>query len=155
MTETQQLSRSFDDRLVEIIHQIVDARDAFASDDRHIIRSVDVRLEQVRARANSRSAQFRKERERVNSKVKRTLASAKQKAKSWKETGQSQKLRRYADQAEQFALAALFDANEAVDAALIAAMESLEARLLSHGAAQKERSQPQKPPRSPKTMELL
>jgi hypothetical protein len=139
MKEPEQLSRSFDDRLAEIIHQIVDARDAFASVDQHISRTVNIRLEQVRARAGARSAQFRKERERVNSKVKRTLANARQKAKNWKETGQSEKLRRYAEQAEQYALAALLDADEAVDAALIAAMESIEARLISDGAAMKTR----------------
>jgi DNA invertase Pin-like site-specific DNA recombinase len=140
MTGSEELSRSIDDRLGDIIHQIADARDAFASAAQHVSRTVDMRLEQVKARAGVRSAQFRKERNRVNSKVKRALANARQKLQRWKETGESEKLRRYADQAEQYALAALLNANEAIDNALIAAIESLEARLISDGATRKQRS---------------
>jgi hypothetical protein len=140
MTGPEELGKSIDDRLAEMIHLIADARDAFSSSAQHMTRTVDMRLEQVRARAGARSDQFQKERDRVNSKVKRALANARRKVQSWKESGQSAKLRRYADQAEQYALAALLNANEAVDNALIAAMESLEARLTCDGANRKPRS---------------
>jgi len=140
MTGPDQLSRSIDDRLAEIIHQVADTRDVFANAAQHLSRTVNVRLEQARAREGARNVQFQKERERVNSKVKRALANARQKVQRWKETGQSEKLRRYADQSEQYALAALQNANEAVDTALIAAMESLEARLISDDVTRKPRS---------------
>jgi len=132
-----QLSQNIDDRLAEIIGQISDARDAFGGIAQHASRTIEVKLEQVRTRAAARCAQFQKERERVNSKVKRALANAKQNLDAWKNSGQSERLRRYADQAEQYALAAILDANEAIDGALIAAMESLTARLIAERAVRK------------------
>src|SRR5258708_191236 len=126
-----QLSQSIDDRLAEIVCQITGARDAFTSVARHASRTVEVKLEQVRTRAAKRCAEFQKERERVNSKVKRALTDAKGKVGRWKEAGQTEKIGRYADQAEQYALAAILDASDAIDNALIAAMESLTARLIA------------------------
>jgi hypothetical protein len=132
-----QLSQCIDDRLAEIVRQISEARDAFTSVAWHASRAVEVKLEQVRTRAAARCAEFQKERERVNLKVKRVLTDAKGKVGEWKEAGQTEKLRRYADQAEQYALAAILDANDAIDNALIAAMESLTARLIADEAARK------------------
>jgi hypothetical protein len=132
-----QLSQSIDDRLTEIIRQISDARDAFGGIAHHASRTIEAKLEQVRGRAAVRCGQFQKEREKVNSKVKRALASAKQNLDEWKKSGQSEKLQRYADQAEQYALAEILDANDAIDCALIAAMESLTARLIAETAARK------------------
>ena len=128
-----QLSKCIDDRLAEIIHQVTDARDAFTNVAHHANRTVDAKLEQLRSRASARSSQFQKERERVNLKVKRALAHAKEMLEGWKDSGQTEKLRQYADQAEQYAMAAILDANDAVDAALIAAMDSLAARLMAEG----------------------
>jgi len=153
MTGAEQLSRSVDDRLAEIIHQIANARDAFTTELQHAGLAVSVKLEQLRARASTRCAQFQRERDRVNSKVKRELAHAREKVQSWRETGQSEKLRRYADQAERYALAALLNADEALDVALIAAMESLEARLI-YDATQKPRYEAHKPTRSRLSPEL-
>jgi gas vesicle protein len=132
-----QLSQCIDDRLAEIVRQITEARDAIASAARHGSRTVDVKLEQVRTRVAARSAEFQKERERVNSKVKRALADAKGKIGEWKEAGQTDKLRQYAAQSEHYALAAILDANDAIDDALIAAMESLTARLIADEAWRK------------------
>src|SRR5579872_2058364 len=132
-----QLSQCIGDRLEEMIRQVSDARDAFAGIAHHASRTIEVKLEQVRSRASARCGQFQKEREKVNSKVKRALASAKQNLDEWKKAGQSEKLRRYADQAEQYALAAILDADDAIDCALIAAMESLTARLVAETAARK------------------
>jgi len=126
-----QLSQCIDDRLAEIVGQITEARHAFTSVARHARWAVQVKLEQVRTRAAARSAECQKERERVNSKVKRALTDAKGKVGGWKEAGQTEKLQRYADQAEQYALAAILDANDAIDNALIAAMESLTVRLIA------------------------
>ena len=72
----QQLSRCIDDRLAEIIRQITDARNAFTSVGQHVNWAVEVKLEQIRTRTSARNGQFQKERERVNSKVKRVLANA-------------------------------------------------------------------------------
>jgi hypothetical protein len=127
----EQLGKSIDDRLAEIIHHISDARDVFTSPAPHVGRTVEVKFEQVRSRAAARNSQFQKERERVNSKVKRALANAKEKVEVWKQSGKTEKLRQYADQAEQYAMAAILDANDAIDHALIAAMESLTARALA------------------------
>jgi hypothetical protein len=126
-----QLGRCIDDRLAEMIRQITDARNAFASVGQHVNWAVEVKLEQVRTRAAARSSQFQKERERVNSKVKRVLANAKENVEGWKKSGQTEKLRQYAAQAEHYALAAILDANDAIDDALIAAMESLAARAMA------------------------
>jgi hypothetical protein len=132
-----QLGRSIDDRLAEIIHQITDARSAFTSVGPHINWAAEVKLEQVRTRAATRSGQFRKERERVNSKVKRELAHAKEKVGGWKKSGQTEKLRQYAAQAEHYALATILEANDAIDDALIAAMDSLAAHAMAEGDAGK------------------
>jgi len=134
-----QLSRCIGDRLAEIIHQIADARDAFTSIEHHVNRTIQAKLEQVQRRAAARSSQFQTERKRVNSKVKRELANAKEKVEGWKESGQTEKLRQYADQAEQYAMAAILDANDAIDNALIAAMDSLVARVIAEGDTQKSR----------------
>jgi predicted secreted Zn-dependent protease len=132
-----QLSQSIDDRLAEIIEQISGARDAFAGIAHHASRTIEAKLEQVRIRAMARCMQFQKERQKVNSKVKRALARAKQDLDEWKKSGQSERLQRYADQTEQYALATILDANDAIDCALIAAMESLTARLIAETAARK------------------
>jgi hypothetical protein len=132
-----QLSKCIDDRLAEIIHQVTDARDAFAGITHPSNRAVDAKLEQLRSRASARSSQFQKERDRVNSKVKRALTHAKEMLEAWKDSGQTEKLRRYADQAEQYAMAAILDANDAIDAALIAAMDSLAARLSAEAETRK------------------
>jgi hypothetical protein len=132
-----QFSQCIDDRLAEIVRQITEARDAFTSVARHGSRTVEVKLEQARTRAAARSAEFQKERERVNSKVKRALTEAKGQIREWKEAGQTEKLRQYAAQSEHYALAAILDANDAIDDALIAAMESLTARLIADEAWQK------------------
>jgi hypothetical protein len=131
-----QLSQSIDDRLAEIIRQISDARDAFTGVAHHASRTIEVKLEHVRSRA-ARCSQFQKERQKVNSKVKRALANANRHLDEWKKGGQSERLQRYADQAEQYALAAILDANEVIDCALIAAMESLTARLIAETVARK------------------
>ena len=132
-----QLSRSIDDRLAEIVRQISDARNAFASGGQRSNWAIEVKLEQVRTRVAARSSQFQKERERVNSKVKRELANAKEKVEGWKKSGQTEKIRQYAAQAEHYALAAILDANDAIDDALIAAMESLAARAMAEGEMRK------------------
>jgi hypothetical protein len=124
--ETDELSQRVDERLSEMVRHITDARTAFVSGGAsHINRTVEMRLEQVRSRTVARSAQFQNERKRVNSRVKKTLAKAREQVEGWRESGQTQKLRQHADQSEQYALAAILDANEAIDRALIAAMESL------------------------------
>jgi len=128
-----QFSRCVDDRLAEMIRQITDARSAFTSVGQHVNWAAEVKLEQVRTRAAARSGQFQKERERVNSKVKRALANAKENVEGWKKSGQREKLRQYAAQAEHYALAAILDANDAIDDALIAAMESLAAHAMAEG----------------------
>ncbi len=133
----EQLGRCIDDRLAEMIRQITDARNAFTSGGQHANWAVEAKLEQVRTRTAARSSQFQKERERVNSKVKRALANAKERVEDWKKTGQREKLRQYATEAENYALAAILDANEAIDDALIAAMESLSARVLAEGELRK------------------
>lgn len=135
--ETDELSQRIDERLIEMVRHITDARDAFASVASHVDRTVGVRLEQVRSRAAARCVEFQNERKRVNSRVERALANAKEKVEAWKESGQSQKLRQYADQSEQYASAVMLDANEAIDRALIAAMESMVARLIADRAARK------------------
>ena len=132
-----QLGRSIDDRLAEIIRQISDARSAFTSVGQHVNWAAEVKLEQIRTRVAARSGQFQKERERVNSKVKRELANAKEKVEGWKKSGQTEKLRQYAAQAEHYALAAILDANDAIDDALIAATESLAARAMAEGETRK------------------
>jgi hypothetical protein len=132
-----QLGRCVDDRLAEMIRQITDARNALTSGGRHANWAIEAKLEQVRTRASARSSQFQKERERVNSKVKRALANAKERVEDWKKTGQREKLRQYAAEAENYALAAILDANDAIDDALIAAMESLTARVLAEGEMRK------------------
>ena len=91
-----QLGRCIDDRLVEMIRQITDARNAFTSVGQHVNWAVEVKLEQIRTRAAARSSQFQKERERVNSKVKRELANAKEKVEGWKESGQTETNRKIA-----------------------------------------------------------
>jgi hypothetical protein len=128
-----QLRRRIDDRLAEMIRQITDARSALTSVGQRVNWAVEVKLEQVRTRAAARSSQFQKERERVNSKVKRELANAKEKIEDWKESGQTEKLRQYAAQAEHYALAAILDANDTMDDALIAAVESVIARAMAEG----------------------
>ena len=135
----EQLSQRIDDRLAEMIRQIADGRDAFASVTQHVHRTVEAKLEQVRSRAAARSVECQAERGRVNSKVKRALARAKEKSQGWKESGQAEKLRRYADQTEQYALAAMLDANDAIDSALISAMESLTARIMADDIAHVQR----------------
>jgi histidinol dehydrogenase len=132
-----QLGRCIDDRLAEMIRQITDARHAFTSAGQHANWAIEAKLEQVRTRTAARSSQFQKERERVNSKVKRALANAKERVEDWKKTGQREKLRQYAAEAENYALAAILDANDAIDDALIAAMESLTARVLAEGEMRK------------------
>jgi hypothetical protein len=127
----EQLSKSIDDRLAEIIHHIAEARGAFAKIAHPGNWTAEAKLDQIRSRVATRCTRFQKEREQVNSKVKRALASAKENAGSWKESGQTEKLRQYANQAEQFAMAAILDADDAIDNALIAAMESLNARALA------------------------
>jgi hypothetical protein len=133
----EQLSQRIDDRLAEMIRQITDGRDAFTNAAQHVRRTIEAKLEQVRSRAAARSSQFKKERKRVNSKVKRELANAKEKVEGWKKSGQKEKLRQYAAQAEHYALAAILDANDAIDDALIAAMESLTARAMAEGDTRK------------------
>ncbi len=133
----EQLGRCIDDRLAEMIRQITDARNALTSGGRHANWAIEAKLEQVRTRASARSSQFQKERERVNSKVKRALANAKERVEDWKKNGQREKLRQYAAEAENYALAAILDANDAIDDALIAAMESLTARVLAEGEMRK------------------
>jgi hypothetical protein len=130
-----QLGRCLDDRLGEMMRQIADARDAFTNAGQQMNWAVEVKLEQARTRAAARSSQFQKERERVNAKVKRELAQAKEKVEEWKNSGQTKKLRQYAAQAEHYALAAILDANDAIDDALIAAMESLAAGAIADGGA--------------------
>ena len=138
MNETRkQLSPCIDDRLGEIIRQISDARSAFTSVGQHVNWAAEVKLEQIRTRAAARNGQFQKERERVNSKVKRELANAKQKIEGWKKSGQTEKLRQYAAETEHYALAAILDANDAIDDALIAAMESVNARAMVEGETRK------------------
>jgi len=132
-----QLCRCIDDRLAEIIRQISDARSAFTSIGQDVNWAAEVKLEQIRTRAAARSSQFQKERERVNSKVKRELANAKEKVEGWKKSGQTEKLQQYAAQAEHYALAAILDANDAIDDALLAAMESLTARAMAEGDTRK------------------
>lgn len=134
-----QLGRCFDNRLAEMVRQIADARHALASAGQHVDWAVEVKLEQVRTRVATRSRQFQKERERVNSKVKRALADAREKVEGWKKSGQTEKLRQYAAQAEHYALAAILNANDAIDDALIAAMESLAARAMAEGDLRKLR----------------
>jgi len=134
---SEHLCQRIDDRLAEMIRQITDGRDAFTNSAQHVHRTVEAKLEQVRSRAAVRSSQFQKERKRVNSKVKRELANAKEEVEGWKESGQTEKLRRYAAQAEHYALAAILDANDAIDDALIAAMESLTARAMADGDMRK------------------
>ena len=136
-TEPNDLSQRLEDRLTEMVEQITDVRDAFATIAWHVNRTVEVRLEQVRSRAAARCVRFQSERERVNSRVKKTLAKARVNVEGWIESGQTQKLRQYADRSEQYALAAMLDANDAIDCALIAAMESVVARFLADGATRK------------------
>ena len=135
--ETDELSHRIDERLVEMVRHITDARDAFASVAWHVDRTVGVRLEQVRSRAAVRSVEFQNERKRMNSRVKKALANAREKVDGWKESGKAQKLQQYADQSEQYASSVMLDANEAIDRALIAAMESVVARLIANRAARK------------------
>jgi hypothetical protein len=123
-----------------MVRHITAARNAFADAAWHAEQTVGVRLEQVRSRAAARCAQFQNERQRVNSRVKKALANAREKVDGWKESGRTQKLRQYADQSEQYASAVLLDANDAIDRALIAAMESVAARLIADRAARKPRS---------------
>jgi hypothetical protein len=138
--ETDELNQRIDERLAEMVRHITEARGAFASIAWHVDQTIGVKLEQVRTRATARSAQVQSERERVNSRVKKVLANAREKIEGWRESGQTQKLRRYADQSEQYASAVILDANDAIDRALIAAMESVVARLTADRAARKHLS---------------
>lgn len=150
-----QLGQCINDRLGEMVRQITDARNAFTNVGEHINWAAEVKLEQVRTRAAARSSQFQKERERVNSKVKRALANAKENVEEWKKSGQTEKLRQYAAQAEHYALATILDANDAIDDALLAAMESVTARALAEKGKRGNRDGSPEKPCSKRSGEVL
>jgi len=135
---TEQLTESISVRLDEIEARIRQIREAAAAARLRVARAVQAKLDEATQRAAARNIQFQHERARVNAKVKRGLAGDKTKIEQWKTSHDSKKLARHADRAEQYALAAIMDASDAIDEVEIAALGALDARLTADEAGSDE-----------------
>ena len=132
---TEQLTHSISVRLDEMEGRIRQIREAAGLARLRIARAVQAKLDEATQRSETRNIQFQRERARVNAKVKRGLLGDKTKIQQWKASHDTRKLTRHADQAEQYALAAIMDASDAIDEVEIAALEALDARLTADEAA--------------------
>jgi hypothetical protein len=130
----ERLSESIGARLNEMAARIQQFHDAITAPV-HIGRAVLAKLDKAKQRVEARKVQFQNERSRVNSKIKRDLAAALTKIQQWKVSHDAEKLSRHADHVEQYALAAILDACDAIDKAEVAALEALDARLTAEEIA--------------------
>ena len=103
--------------------------------------AVMARLDEAKHRIQLRMRELKQERARLRSRMKQELTEAKAVIDQWKASRNAEQLGRRADRAEQYALAAILDATEAVDEAEVAALEALDARLMADEA----RSSPPQP----------
>jgi hypothetical protein len=97
--------------------------------------AVKAKLDQAKARIDSRNTQMKDAHARAKSKVKQDIADARGKVEKWKADHEADKLARHAENAEQNAEIAILDAADAVDEAEYAALEALQARLVAEEAA--------------------
>lgn len=97
--------------------------------------AIRTKLDQAKARIDSRKAQMKDTHARAKSKVEQDIADARGKVEKWKANHEADKLARYAEHAEQYAEIAILDAADAVDEAEFAALEALQARFVAEEAA--------------------
>jgi hypothetical protein len=121
-------------RLDEMEARIRQVREGITAASMKIAGAVQAKLDEAKRRTEMRSRQFQQERAQVNSKVKRDLEIAQEKLEGWKASRDAEKLSRHAENAAQYALAAIIGACDAMDEAELAALQALEARMTADAA---------------------
>ena len=133
--QTKQLCDSINSHFDEMVARIRRVREAVAAARLRVARAVQVRPDEANQRAEGRDTSFQKERLPVIANGKGDLADAETETQRCEASHDAENLARHADQNEQYALVFILTGFLAIDAAEVAALRALDARLTAEEMA--------------------